>query len=242
MKMLLVSVVFAAGLLPAPGAHSQQTTAAGVSATCKDGSSYSGTSKRGACTGHGGVKEWSTPVAAKPAATAAPAPAAKAKPVAASAEPAKPKAAAKPAPAAAPMAAATPVSATCKDGSSYSGTSKRGACSGHGGVKTWGNNAAAAPAPAPMAKAPAPAPAAAPMATAPAPAPKPMNTPAPKPTSMPTQPAPGAAPGSVWVNTSTKVYHCSGDKWYGKTKQGQYMSESEAKSKGFRAERGKSCS
>jgi hypothetical protein len=232
MKMLLVSVVFAAGFLPALGAHAQQAPAAGVSATCKDGSSYSGTSKRGACTGHGGVKEWSA-ASAKPA--AAPAPTATAKPATAPAAAPKPMAAAKPAPAAAPMAAATPMTAICKDGSNYSGASKRGACSGHGGVKTWGNSAPAATAPVPMAKAPAPAP----MATAPAPAPKPMSAPAPKPTSMPTV---GAAPGSVWVNTSTKVYHCSGDKWYGKTKQGQYMSESEAKSKGFRAERGKSCS
>ena len=28
--------------------------------------------------------------------------------------------------------------ATCNDGTTYSGKTRRGACTGHGGVKTWG--------------------------------------------------------------------------------------------------------
>ena len=45
----------------------------------------------------------------------------------------------------------------------------------------------------------------------------------------------------VWVNLKSKVYHCPGDKYYGKTKKGEYLSESEAVAKGFHAEGGKAC-
>ena len=117
----------------------------------------------------------------------------------------------------------------CKDGTYTSAESKRGACAGHGGVKDWYSNTAPA-------KAPAMAPAK-PAATTPsAPAAKSSTTP------MTAAPAVGGGSGQVWVNTSSKVYHCQGDKWYGKTKKGEYMTEAAAKAAGNHADHGKACS
>ena len=51
----------------------------------------------------------------------------------------------------------------------------------------------------------------------------------------------GAA-GQVWVSEGSDVYHCKGDRLFGKTKSGQYMSEADAKAKGLRAVKGsKTC-
>jgi hypothetical protein len=105
----------------------------------------------------------------------------------------------------------------CKDGTYSMAAKKSGACSGHQGVQTWwGASTATAPA-----AAPAPAPAA---AAAPAPTPAPAAAPA----------AASSPPASAAVGP--------GDEWYGKTKQGQYMSEADAKAAGNRPAHGKTCS
>jgi hypothetical protein len=123
------------------------------------------------------------------------------------------------------------VTGTCKDGTTFSAASRRGACRGHGGVQTT-NPAASAVTPAsPTASAPA----------ANAPATSTTTTP-----STPTATAPAAAPGAgaqqVWVNTRSKIYHCQGDRYYGKTKVGSYVSEAAAKAEGDRPDHGKACS
>ncbi|WP_263385771.1 DUF3761 domain-containing protein [Granulicella arctica] len=134
--------------------------------------------------------------------------------------------------------AQAPAGATgqCKDGTYSTAKAKSGACSGHKGVQTW--YATTSPASAPSSPAPA-------AGTGPAAATSSATTSRPAPTSgasaMPSQPAAGGGPGQVWVNTSTKVYHCTGDRYYGKTKKGAYMSESEAVAQGARPDAGKSC-
>jgi hypothetical protein len=144
----------------------------------------------------------------------------------------------------APADAPAGATGVCKDGTYWTNATKRGACHGHKGIQTWYGAADAGAAPAAPAAAPAPTPAAA----APAPAPAaPMATPAPaaKSSSSYTPPAtaaPGGGPGMVWVNKNSKVYHCPSDRWYGKTKNGAYMSEADAKAAGNRPDHGKACS
>lgn len=154
--------------------------------------------------------------------------------------------------AAAASFAQAPAGATgeCKDGTYTTNATKRGACSGHKGVKDWyAADKGAAPeakakAPAAESKASAAPAAAAPAAAAPAAA-APMAAAPAKPaakSAMPTEAAAGGGPGQVWVNTPSKVYHCQGDKWYGKTKKGEYMTEAAAKAAGNHADHGKACS
>ena len=124
---------------------------------------------------------------------------------------------AKPTSNAAPPASSTSanaITALCKDGTSFSGDSKKGACAGHKGVKTWTSDES--PKSEPKADA---AKNSQPVGNA----------------------APGGGAGKVWLNTRSNVYHCQTDKYYGKTKKGEYMLEADAKAKGGHADHGKGC-
>ena len=122
----------------------------------------------------------------------------------------------------------------CKDGSYTSNETKKGACAGHKGVKDWFGASAMAAAAAKTAASAAATAAVVPKSSA---APAKAATPAPS-----TAPVAGGGPGQVWVNSRSKVYHCSGTKYYGKTKQGEYMTEAAAKAAGNHADHGKACS
>ena len=60
MKTLLASIVTTLGLVVAFAVHAEApaNAPAGTTGQCKDGTWYSGASKKGACHGHQGVKEW----------------------------------------------------------------------------------------------------------------------------------------------------------------------------------------
>ncbi|MEO5800650.1 MAG: DUF3761 domain-containing protein [Gemmatimonadales bacterium] len=126
---------------------------AGATGKCGDGTGTSAKTKSGACSNHGGVKEWYGPAATPPAAPPKASPSPRSTPAAKMAPPAM-----------------APANATgrCTDGTTTAAKTKSGACSNHGGVKEWFGVATAAPAPMPAPPRATPSPRAAPPAAAPA--------------------------------------------------------------------------
>jgi hypothetical protein len=45
----------------------------------------------------------------------------------------------------------------------------------------------------------------------------------------------------VWVNTTSGTYHCPGTRWYGKTKEDEYMTQKGAQDKGYRPAANRAC-
>ena len=103
-------------------------------------------------------------------------------------------------------------SVLCRDGTVLTGANTRALCAAHGGLLP--RQAA------PAASTTSTAPPSTPQASA----------------------ALGGGPGQVWVNTSSKIYHCPADCYYGKTTRGEYMTEAAAKAAGAHSSGGKACS
>src|SRR5690242_15670245 len=123
---LFVSAVTLIGLFLSTSVQAQS---ASVTATCKDGTPFTGTSRSGACRGHGGVKEWGPATASTTAPAEAPAASGTVTPPPVTSDKSR-------------------VTATCKDGTPFTGTSRSGACRGHGGVQQWAPATASTTAPA----------------------------------------------------------------------------------------------
>ena len=113
---------------------------------------------------------------------------------------------------------------TKTDSSTGQETGKKGADSAATLKKNSSKNSTAPSA----ATAPASKPAATPAAGVPA------SPPASKTATTPKAP-PANSGGMVWVNSDSGVYHKPGTRWYGKTKQGKYMTEADAIKAGYHA-------
>jgi hypothetical protein len=226
---LITGLVVLGTVLTGSLAAQQSQAPKDATGQCTDSSYTTAKTQARACLKHGGVKTWFGGTAS---ATAAPATTATAAPKASTPAPTKTTASKSP-----------PKDATgeCTDGSYTTAKTQARGCLKHGGVKTWfGAEAPTAAAAAPGAAAAAPA-----AAASPASGPTIVKTVAPRAQASAPGTTPAQAPANptdVWVNLSTKAYHCPGTKYYGTTKHGKYMSEADAKAAGFHPSYGKACS
>ena len=128
-RRFLSAAVIAGALAIAAPTFAQKPANAPKNATaqCSDGTFSTAKTERGACSRHGGVKTW-WGTATSPKATSAP------KSATPSAAPPTP-----PPTSESTRAATMPQDATgqCVDGTYTKAKTQRGACSNHGGVKTW---------------------------------------------------------------------------------------------------------
>jgi hypothetical protein len=69
----------------------------------------------------------------------------------------------------------------------------------------------------------------------------PASSPSPEEKPSPTTKPAGNPDAKVWVNTNSRVYHCRGARWYGRTKHGEFMTEKKAQDAGYRPAYGKAC-
>jgi DNA uptake protein ComE-like DNA-binding protein len=93
-------------------------------------------------------------------------------------------------------------------------------------------------------KSPSSSTASSPSASSSAPAPSSSSTKASKPAPKTAEPEevayqPPPSKGMVWVNLDSKIFHREGDRWYGKTKNGKYMTEADAVKEGYRVSKEK---
>jgi hypothetical protein len=172
---------------PSPGPAPADAT--GV---CNDGTYSTTATKKGACRGHKGVKEW---YAAAPEASTAKGSTSKS---------ASPTAAPTSASVSSPGTAPADATGVCNDGSYSTSATKKGACRGHEGVKEWYAAAASAGKAVTQTEAAAPAQGTAPGTATTVPAAHQSEPTSPHQQAT-TSIAPGGGAGQVWLNTSTNA-------------------------------------
>lgn len=129
----------------------------------------------------------------------------------------------------APKEAPADATGRCGDGGYTVAATSLGACSQHGGLQSWWGLRTDRLLRPPLASV--------------ASAPQSHRAPVGVDTRPIQQEAPRAATtDSVWINTRSMIYHCSGSRYFGRTAQGRFVREVEAIEAGARAAYNRACS